>query len=85
VLEAFLALLLRPAGANLGRRHPYLLRRRHEHLDVRSLPEAQHRRSPLDGLDVELADLARLAVTLPLKRRKRQVFGDLVETQVAIP
>lgn len=85
MLEPFLALPLRPAGANLGRRDPHLLRRRDVDLDRRPVAEGHEHGGPLNQRNVELADLARLAVALPLKRRKRQVFGDFDETEVATP
>ena len=85
VLEPFLTLTLRPSGADMGRRNPHLLRGGHIDFDLRPVAQPQEHGGSLDRRDVELADLARLAITLPLKRRKRQVFGDLVQTQVATP
>lgn len=85
MLEPFLTLALRPAGPNLSRRNTHLLRRRDVDLDIRSLAQAQEHGGPLDRRDVELVNIARLAGLGPLKRGKREVFGDLVQTQVATP
>lgn len=85
MLEPFLSLFLGPTGPYLGRRQTHLLRRRDVDLDLRPLPKAQEDRRLLDHGDVKLPDLTRLAVSLPLERRKREVFGDLVQTQVATP
>lgn len=85
MLEPFLTLTLRPAGPNLSRRNTHLLRRRDVDLDIRPLTQAQEHGGPLDRRDVELVNLARLAGLGPLKRGKREVFGDLVQTQVATP
>lgn len=85
MLESFLALSLRPAGADFGRRQPDLLRGRHEYLDLRAVGQPEGLGRGDHGGDVERRHLALLAVLDPQVRRERQVLGDLQQIEVATP